>query len=86
MIHAKSAVADGLWCRVGSSNLNAWSLLGNWEIDVGVLDASLAGELEGIFLADLASSSEIVLPGRRRKQVSVPGCRCLHFRDSRQHP
>ena len=32
---------------------------------MGVLDASLAGQLEGIFLADLASSSEIVLPGRR---------------------
>lgn len=66
MIHAKSAVADGIWCRVGSSNLNAWSLLGNWEIDVGVMDASLAGQLEGLFLADLASSSEIVLPGSRR--------------------
>ena len=65
MIHAKTAVADGLWCRVGSSNLNAWSLLGNWEIDVGVLDASLGGQLEGLFLADLASSSEIVLPGSR---------------------
>ena len=65
MIHAKSAVADGVWCRVGSSNLNAWSLLGNWEIDVGVMDASLAGQLEGLFLADLASSSEIVLPGSR---------------------
>jgi cardiolipin synthase len=72
MIHAKSSVADGLWCRVGSSNLNAWSLLGNWEMDVGVLDASLAGQLEGIFLADLASSSEIVLPGRRRPRTVVP--------------
>lgn len=65
MIHAKSAVADGIWCRVGSSNLNAWSLLGNWEIDVGVMDASLAGQLEGLFLADLSFSSEIVLPGSR---------------------
>jgi len=72
MIHAKTSVADGLWSRVGSSNLNAWSLLGNWELDVGVLDASLAGQLEGIFLADLASSSEIVLPGRRRTNVVVP--------------
>ena len=71
MIHAKTSVADGLWSRVGSSNLNAWSLLGNWEIDVGVLDASLAGQLEGIFLADLASSSEIVLPGRRRRHSVV---------------
>ena len=71
MIHAKSSVADGLWCRVGSSNLNAWSLLGNWEIDVGILDASLGGQLEGVFLADLASSSEIVLPGRHRPHKVV---------------
>ena len=71
MIHAKSSVADGIWCRVGSTNLNAWSLLGNWEIDVGVMDASLAGQMEGLFLADLASSSEVVLPGSRRGQVVV---------------
>jgi cardiolipin synthase len=64
MIHAKTAVADGIWCRVGSSNLNTYSLLGNWEIDVGVLDEGLAGQLEGLFLADLASSVEIVLPSR----------------------
>ncbi len=63
MIHAKTAVVDGRWCRVGSSNLNAASLMGNWEIDVAVLDDDLAGQLEGLFLADLASSVEITLPG-----------------------
>jgi cardiolipin synthase len=63
MIHAKSSVADGLWCRIGSSNLNTWSLLGNWEIDVGVLDRSLAQQLEKSFLVDLRSSSEVLLPG-----------------------
>ncbi len=63
MIHAKTSVADGIWCRVGSSNLNAASLLGNWEIDVGVLDESLAAQMEGLFLADLSSSVEIFLPG-----------------------
>ncbi len=75
MIHAKTSVADGLWCRVGSSNLNAASLLGNWEIDVGVLDASLAAQLEGLFLADLASSVEIVLPSSRyaRPPTRIPG-------------
>ncbi len=65
MIHAKTSVADGIWCRVGSSNLNAASLLGNWEIDAGVLDEGLAGQLEGLFLADLASSVEIILPSAR---------------------
>lgn len=70
MIHAKTAVADGIWGRVGSSNLNMASLLGNWEIDVGVLDEGVAGQLEGLFLADLASSVEIVLPG---SSVALPG-------------
>jgi cardiolipin synthase len=64
MIHAKTSVVDGVWGRVGSSNLNTASLLGNWEIDIGVVDEGLAGQLEGLFLADLASSVEIVLPRR----------------------
>ena len=62
MIHAKTMVVDGLWSRVGSSNMNSASLLGNWEIDVGVLDEDLAIQMEALFLADLASSAEIVLP------------------------
>jgi cardiolipin synthase len=74
MIHAKTAVADGIWSRVGSSNLNGASLMGNWELDVGVLDPGLAGQLEGLFLADLASSREIVLPGRAGASVGrLPG-------------
>ncbi len=63
MIHAKTAVVDGVWCRIGSSNLNAASLLGNWELDVGVLDPDLGAQLQGLFVADLASAVEIVLPG-----------------------
>ena len=65
MMHAKTTVCDGVWCRVGSSNLNNASLIGNWELDVGVLDRGLAAQLEGLFLADLASSREIVLPRTR---------------------
>ena len=65
MIHAKTAVVDGVWSRVGSSNLNSASLIGNWELDVGVLDTKLASQLEELFLTDLSSSIEIVLPSRR---------------------
>lgn len=69
MIHAKTMVADGSWCRIGSSNLNWSSLLGNWEIDIGILDEGLAQQLEGLFLADLTSAVEILLPGAPRPQV-----------------
>jgi len=68
MMHAKTSVVDGSWCRVGSSNLNSASLMGNWELDVGVLDTGLGRQLAGLFLADLASSVEIVLPGRTAVQ------------------
>ncbi len=62
MIHAKTAVVDDYWSRVGSSNLNAASLLGNWELDAGVVDRDLAGQVAGLFMADLASAVEILLP------------------------
>ncbi len=75
MIHAKTLVSDGIWARVGSSNMNSASLLGNWEIDIGVLDQDFARQMEGLFLADLASAVEIVLPGRastsRRTDVAA---------------
>jgi cardiolipin synthase A/B len=64
MIHAKTAVADGIWSRVGSSNLNLASLLGNWELDVVMLDRGFAAEMEALFLRDLASAVEITLRDR----------------------
>jgi cardiolipin synthase A/B len=72
MIHAKTSVSDGIWSRIGSSNLNAASLLGNWEIDLGILDRDLARQMEGLFLADLASSVEIILPGSDRVWTEDP--------------
>lgn len=64
MIHAKTAVADGVWSRVGSSNLNLASLMSNWELDLAILDRSVAGVMENLFLQDLASSVEITLPSQ----------------------
>lgn len=62
MIHAKTAVADGVWSRIGSSNLNLASLLSNWELDLAILDRSVGDVMERLFLRDLASSVEIKLP------------------------
>jgi cardiolipin synthase len=86
MIHAKSAVADGIWCRVGSSNLNAWSLLGNWEIDVGVMDTSLAEQLEALFLEDLGYSSEVILPGSRKSHTITQEDHSPEFKETTQTP
>jgi cardiolipin synthase A/B len=63
MIHAKTAVADGTWSRIGSSNMNLASLLGNWELDVVILDRDFGAEVEDLFLHDLSSSAEVRVPG-----------------------
>ncbi|HUE95206.1 MAG TPA: phospholipase D-like domain-containing protein, partial [Longimicrobiaceae bacterium] len=64
MIHAKTAVADGVWSRVGSSNLNLASLMSNWELDITILDRGVGAQMEDLFMRDLSSSVEIELPSR----------------------
>lgn len=68
MLHAKTAVADGRWARVGSSNLNVASWIGNYELDCVVEHEAFAAEMENLYLADLENSTEIVLEPRRRRQ------------------
>ncbi|HEX5831639.1 MAG TPA: phospholipase D-like domain-containing protein [Gemmatimonadaceae bacterium] len=66
MMHAKSAVADDRWARVGSTNLNIASWMGNWELDVSVEDAGFAREMAAAYEQDLARATEVVLDQRRR--------------------
>ena len=71
MMHAKTAVVDGEWARVGSTNLNLLSWLGNWELDVIVENSEFSQEMERLYLDDLARSTEIVLHSRRRRPVAT---------------
>jgi len=72
MLHAKTIVADGRWSRVGSSNLNPSSLLGNWELDVLVEDPSLAEAMERQFRLDVARSREVIRrPARGPQRLSA---------------
>jgi cardiolipin synthase A/B len=66
MLHAKTAVADGCWTRVGSTNLNLASWLSNWELDVIIEDERFGVEMEEVYLNDLANATEIVLTARNR--------------------
>ncbi len=52
MVHAKTATVDGTWSTVGTANIDRLSLQGNYEINVEVIDESLAKTLEEIFLVD----------------------------------
>ncbi len=81
LLHAKTAVVDGRWARVGSTNLNFASWMGNCELDAVVEDEGFAQQMESLYLEDLANSTEIVLQGRRRlRAASPPGPRASRDR------
>lgn len=59
VLHAKTAVVDGLWSVVGSSNLDWRSTILNNEIDAVIIDAPFGRNMEAMFQADLARSRPI---------------------------
>lgn len=100
MLHAKTIVADGAWCRIGSSNLNSSSLVGNYELDLLLHDAALGARLEAQFRRDIAQSREVewsipraesrtlslVIPGRplRDPPEVAPAAHLPRFRERRR--
>jgi cardiolipin synthase len=73
MLHAKTAVADGLWARVGSTNLNLASWLSNFELDVAIEDRGFSERLSAQYEEDLHHSTEIVLTPRNRVRRADSG-------------
>jgi cardiolipin synthase len=59
LMHAKTAVIDGVWSSVGSTNLDWRSFVHNYEADLIVHDSGLARELERRFELDVAASVSI---------------------------
>jgi cardiolipin synthase len=61
MIHAKITVVDGEWSVVGSTNLDNRSFGINDEINVAILDPSVAGQFTHDFEHDVAQSKRVTL-------------------------
>jgi cardiolipin synthase len=72
MLHAKTAVADRRWSRVGSTNLNLASWMSNYELDVTIEDDAFADEMARQYEEDLARSTEVVLTSRNRVKRAGP--------------
>ena len=72
MMRAKTLVADGYWSRIGSTNLNIFGLLTNWELDLLVEDRSFGAEMEAMLEEDLANAREIRLGGTGRRRKAQP--------------
>lgn len=67
ILHAKTAVVDGAFSAVGSSNLDWRSTVWNNEIDAVILGEGFGGRMEAMFAADVAASRTIGLAAWRRR-------------------
>jgi cardiolipin synthase len=67
VMHAKTAVIDGVFSTVGSSNLDWRSIVGNHEMDVIVLGDEFGQEMQALFARDVAASQRIDLAQWRQR-------------------
>ena len=70
LLHAKTAVIDGLWSCVGSSNLDWRSALDNDEINAVVLGEAFAVTLQQAFEADLLAATPITWAHWQQRPLS----------------
>jgi cardiolipin synthase len=61
VLHSKTAVIDGVWTVVGSSNFDRRSVLFNDEVDALVLGSASAQELQKMFESDIRNAQQIDL-------------------------
>jgi len=59
LLHAKSALVDGVWSTIGSTNLDWRSFLHNDEVNAVFLGQEFGAQMQAMFDADLALSGRI---------------------------
>ncbi len=70
VLHAKTAVVDGVWSSVGSSNMDWRSFADNNELDVVVLGDDFGTEMTAMFEHDRASAHEITPEDWKKRAFS----------------
>ncbi|HEY5293811.1 MAG TPA: cardiolipin synthase [Burkholderiales bacterium] len=70
LLHSKTAIIDGVWSCVGSSNLDWRSFLDNDEINAVILGREFAQQMQAMFAADLEASEAIDLENWEHRPLS----------------
>ena len=71
LLHAKTAIIDGVWSTVGSTNLDWRSFLFNDEVNAVVLGPEFAGKLDAMFTRDIRESREITLAEWEKRPIDL---------------
>jgi cardiolipin synthase len=67
VLHSKTALVDGVWATVGSTNLDWRSFLHNHEVNAVMLGPEFGQQVQAMFERDLAASDAIDLSAWERR-------------------
>jgi cardiolipin synthase A/B len=71
LLHAKSAIIDGVWSTIGSTNLDWRSFLHNDEVNAAILGQEFGAQMQAMFDADLAASNAVTLQQWQDRPVTA---------------
>ena len=71
ILHSKTALIDGVWATVGSTNLDWRSFLHNDELNAVVLGSEFGGQVKAMFDKDLAASDQITLEKWQQRPLEM---------------
>ena len=71
ILHSKTALIDGVWSTVGSTNLDWRSFLHNHELNAVVLGVEFGAQLQAMFASDLAASDLVTLDAWQRRPLDL---------------
>jgi cardiolipin synthase A/B len=69
LLHVKTAIVDGVWSCVGSSNLDWRSALDNDEVNAVILGREFAQQMEAAYAGDIAASDVIDPESWKRRSL-----------------
>jgi cardiolipin synthase A/B len=68
-LHVKTAIVDGVWSCVGSSNLDWRSALDNDEVNAVILGREFGQQMQAAYAKDMQASDEIELHAWERRPI-----------------
>ncbi len=71
VLHSKTALVDGVWATVGSTNLDWRSFLHNHELNAVMLGVDFGQQVQAMFDRDLAASDAIELAAWERRSPAL---------------
>jgi cardiolipin synthase len=71
LLHAKTALIDGVWSTIGSTNLDWRSFLHNDEVNAVILGQEFGAQMQAMFEKDLALSNPITLEQWNQRPIGM---------------